>query len=848
MENTRAPYDSDIGEDENLSEDGEYTQDGSHNDDSVSIQITSNLEFLLIERQLQAPSYPEVQEDTAPSLEEEDVVETNDEGEQAIQNFDLDYSTQYPTATSPDDNGFVNAQPIHQSATSLGAGPSVDAPQPNASCDFLSHEHWAQDDNNYGPDNGATGTYIGENECGNSNRYYKGMDNEWHPCVPPQNLQTGRSSYLAGADQYGTHHNSSAYPLSYTTAPLHSSRPLGVGEGSPLEYLHPANVQIPQQFQQPHPHTTSKRTTFGISQGPTASSYRTDSSSGHAKSPSRASRLASEVATSPNQQVTLTSQSDSGLYSNRPFTDEDFLPPIRKGGKLMEDRVTWNMEAKKNHYDCWARYHGRPALPKAVEGGLSDFKIRSKAIEALNEADQQSLQDFINAAKYFAVTGIPNRPGDHQAAIGLGSEDEEESEMEPVNRPGTYRVIAPKKRSRGETRESEDAPVNSRKRTKPMSTIRQGNSHLESQPSTKNPQGQMSFPDMEAANEWLASLGQPSILEAANTYLANRGLPSIMIGNPRPMDLSYLGYPYVNIGSQRDSLAPFPAGVNRHLAGVSGHRESSRLSEPHKRKPDTDPEDQGDAANMTGSRAKKPCIDNLGLTNMLDSNQAAPQRQQPQLKRRRGTQKQDSIPKVHPKGQRQNYPVTERSSPRYAGAETASPNIYRRGASVDSRHRSILSGVANDVNDTSQYGPITSNQIQFPDLIPNQNLFPTSASPSRHGRQSLLENSQTHQPTNEGLAGEGHENYQPFDPNSLGVVHGNHGNSEFNPTSVEQDNLADFDFGSSSLRNTMPAPQHIENATENNFSVPQNDDDDDWWNECFDFEHLPADPSQQKHQ
>ena len=54
----------------------------------------------------------------------------------------------------------------------------------------------------------------------------------------------------------------------------------------------------------------------------------------------------------------------------------------------MEDRVTWNMEAKKNHYDCWARYHGRPALHKAVEGGLSDFKIRSKAIEALNDADQ----------------------------------------------------------------------------------------------------------------------------------------------------------------------------------------------------------------------------------------------------------------------------------------------------------------------------------------------------------------------------------------------------------------------------------------------------------------------------
>jgi hypothetical protein len=850
MKNTHAPYDSDTSADENWSEDVEYTQGGSHNDDTVSIQRTSHLEFLLIEQQLQVPSYPEAQEDTAPSLEEEDVIETNDDGEQAIQNFDLDYSTQHPTATSPDIDDFVDAHPIHQSATTLGVGHSADAPQSSASSSFLSGGQWTQMNNNYGPTHREAGTYSGENEGENSNGYYRGMDNRWHQSFPPQDLQTGRRSILPQADQYGTQHTSSAYSLSCTTSPLHSSRPLGVGEGSPLEYLHPANVQIPQQFQQPHPHTTSKQTTFGISQGPTASTYRTDSRLGHANSPSRPSRLASEVATSPNQQVTPTSQSDGGLYSNRPFTEEDFLPPIRKGGKLMEDRVTWNMEAKKNHYDCWARYHGRPALPKAVEGGLSDFKIRSKAIEALNEADQQSLQDFINAAKYFAVTGIPNRPSNHQAANGLGSGDEEESEMEPVNRPGTYRAIERKKRSREETREPEDAPENRRKRTKPMSTVRQGNPYPESQPSTKNPQGQMSFFDMEAANQWLANLGQPSILEAANTYLANRGLPSIFIESPRSMDLSYLGYPYVNISSQRDSFAPFPAGVNQHSAGVPGsaHRGNSRLSVPHKRRADTDSEDQVDAAQMTESHAKKSCTDNLGLTSMLDSNRAAPQRQQPQLKRRRGTQKQDSISKVHTKGQRQSYPVTERSSPRYAGAETASPNIYRRGASIDSRHRSILSGVANDVNDISEYGPFTPNQIQFPDLIPNQNLFPTSAPPSSHGRQSLLENNQTHQSANEGLAGEGHENYQAFDSNSLGVEHGNHGNLEFNPTSVEQDNLADFDFGSSSLRNTMAAPQHNENATGNNNPIPHINDDHAWLNECFDFENLPDDPSQQKHQ
>ena len=355
----------------------------------------------------------------------------------------------------------------------------------------------------------------------------------------------------------------------------------------------------------------------------------------------------------------------------------------------------------------------------------------------------------------------------------------------------------------------------------------------------------MSFSDMEAANHWLESLGQPSILEAANTYVSNRGLPSIIIENPRSMDLSYLGYPYVNIGSQRDPFAPFPAGVNHYSAGVpgSGHRGNSRLSVPHKRKADTDSEDQGDAAHIAESHAKKSCTDYLGLTNMLDSNQAAPQRQQPQLKRRRGTQKRDAIPTVHTKAQRQDSPVTESSSLRYAGAD-----VHARGASVASGYRSTISGNGNDVNDTSQYGPITPNQIQFPDLIPNQNLFPTSAPSSSHGRQSLLENSQTHQSANEGLAGEGHENYQAFDSNSLRIEHGNHGNLEFNPTSVEQDNLADFDFGSSSLRNTMPAPHHNENATGNNDSIPQISDDHAWLNECFDFESLPDDPLQQKRQ
>ena len=144
MENSHAPYDSVVVGDENWSEDEEYTQDGSHNGDSVSIQRTSYLEFLLIERQLQVPSYPEAQEDTAPSHKEEDVVETNDERAQDIPSFDLDYSTQYPTATSPDNDDFVDAHHVHQSATGVGAGHSADAPQSNASNSFLSDWQWAQ--------------------------------------------------------------------------------------------------------------------------------------------------------------------------------------------------------------------------------------------------------------------------------------------------------------------------------------------------------------------------------------------------------------------------------------------------------------------------------------------------------------------------------------------------------------------------------------------------------------------------------------------------------------------------------------------------------------------------------
>lgn len=543
----------------------------------------------------------------------------------------------------------------------------------------------------------------------------------------------------------------------------------------------------------------------------------------------------------------------------------------------MEDRVTWNMEAQKNHYDCWARYHGRPALPKSVKGGPSDFKLRSIAIEALNESDQQSLQEFINAAKYFAVTGNPNRPSNRQAAIDLGNGDEEESEMEAVNRPGTYQVIAPKKRAREETEESDDAPANGRKRIKSNSKVRQGNSHPESQPSTKNPQGQMSFPNMEAANQWLASLGQPSILEAANTFLANRGVPSIIIENPRPMGLpSNLGHRHANRGSQRGFVAPFPVGFNAHSAGVpgSGHHGSSRLSGPHKspttgnRKTGTDSEDQSDAAQMTGSRVKMPRTDDVGITNMESSNQAAPRRQHARPKRRRGPQQQQAVSTTHTRAQRHSSPVAESSRTSYATAETACPDVDERGVSVHSRYRSMISGNATDANDSSRYNryaPILSNQFYSSDLVEDRNLSNTSAPSSNNGGRSTMENGQTHHSANERLVGEG-ENYQNIDAN-LSVEHQNPGDLNFNPTPADQENLADFDFSLSVVeqdnieesrsgflddnsvpQNTMPVPQNNENAVENNNSAPQNNDDLSWLNECFDFEKLPEDPFQQQHQ
>jgi hypothetical protein len=199
-------------------------------------------------------------------------------------------------------------------------------------------------------------------------------------------------------------------------------------------------------------------------------------------------------------------------------------------------------------------------------------------------------------------------------------------------------------------------------------------------------------------------------------------------------------------------------------------------------------------------------------------------------------------------------------------AETAYPGVYGRGASVDSGYRSTISGNANDVNDPSQYAPNPSNQSQYSDLIPNQNLSQTSAPPSNHGSQPSMENCQTHQSANDGLAGEGHENDQALDSNLLGVEHQNHEDFDFDPASAEQDNLADFDFGvsvaeqdnigdfgssslrdSGSSRNAMPAPQHIENATGNNVLVPPNNDDYDWENGYFDFEKFPEDPLQRKH-
>lgn len=876
MENNHAPYDFVVSKDQDLIENEEYTQGDSHNNGHVSIQRTSNIEIPLTARQVQIPNYPEGQENTAYSLVEEDVLETHDEAEQAIPNSNLDYSTQYPTVTSPDndDDDFVDPQPIQQSATSLGAENSANATKPNASSSFQSDGHWAQNDNNYGAMNGEAGTYIGESEYGNSNDYYRGMDNQWHLSVPPQNLQTRGSSYLAGADQYGAYHKSSAYPRSYTTASPHPRHPFGFGLGSPLEYLHPSDVQIPQQFQRRRHHTANTQTPF-ISQGPTALNYKTRSRSTHTKSPSRASRLATEVTTSPDQQATLSSQSESGLYSNRPFTDADFFPKIRKGGKLLEDGVTWNMEARKNHYDYWARYHGRPALPKSVKGGPSDFKLRSIAIEALNEADQRSLQDFINAAKYFAVTGNPNRPNNRQAAIDLRSGDEEENEVEAVSRPGKYQVIAPKKRSREEREESDDALVNRRKRTRPNSISRQGNSHPDSQPFTKNPQGQMSFPNMEAANQWLAIIGQPSILEAANSLLANRGVPSIIIENPRPMGLpSNLGYPHVNRGYQRGFVAPFPTEVNGRSVGVqgSGQRGRSRLSGPHKspttanHKTATDSKDQSDATQMTGSRVEMPCTVYVGITNMQSSNQGAPLRQQARPKRRREPQQQQAFSPAHTKTQRHSSPVAESLRTSHTASETACPDVNERGVSVHSQSRSMTSGNATDANDPSRYNRYartTSNQFHSSALFEERNLSHTSAPPSNNGGQSIMESCQTHHSPNERTVGE-RENQQNIDSN-LGVQYQNPGDLNFNHTPANQENLADFDFGlsvvekddigesgssapgdNSVLQNMIPAPQNNESAVENNNSVPQSDDDYGWLNQYFDFEKLPEGPFQKE--
>jgi hypothetical protein len=449
---------------ENETEGEDYPEEGFEDEESVSLRGIGEGGFGLM--------IPPV-EPTAPTLpgqptifftEEEQLLNSNEEAEQTANNFDLYSATQYPGA-----DDFDNHQDYSNTTMAFeNTEASKHGPQNPARSDFQPEWQRPQTDNTYGPAHGGPDPYKGGNDGNQGIIAYFGMDGRRHTYIPTQGLQTGIPHVTENNQRALSHQQPSGNRApSYAAGPLLPDNSWDVAAGSLLAYLHPATVQVSQQTQQQNRRTASTQAAFRASGNSTLVPAEPLSGTNRPKSASRAASTPSE------QPPNSSSESFSAPAPQDLYTAEDFFPKCRKGGKLMDDGTTWNKETEQNHYDQFARKYGLPAVPQVVKGGPSRFKLRSNAVDALTKNQRQMLQDFINAAKYFALTGEPNRPGNYQNVINVES-DEDGSEMDSANRPGKYRVIAPKKRSRGEADETDEVPSKTSTRTKPNSTGRRG--------------------------------------------------------------------------------------------------------------------------------------------------------------------------------------------------------------------------------------------------------------------------------------------------------------------------------------------------------------------------------------
>jgi hypothetical protein len=692
--------------------------------------------------------------------------------------------------------------------------------QPNAYGCGPSEGQLAPFDNIFGLDNQDFGVHSGGNEDYQTGDLHPGMDGNWRATLPPTQLyQTGGNPNSTGANQYASHNQNPTgnSARSYNAGPPHHPQLPRALAGVSMGALHPAEL-LRSPRRQPSQHLPSapraSRPSNGISPPLGKPAARTNKS----RSPSRASQPTTRPSAASNQSATQISQPNSATTGPlRPFTAEDFRG-IRIGGGTYEKDGGWNKLTRVNHYDYFLRYHGRPALPNAPPT-LSNFKQRSLIIDNLTPTDEKLLDDFIDAAKYWASTGQPNRPSAAKAPANIEGEGEDENKnvADTANQPGQHQGTQLKKRARSQ----QDDDVNEfpttqairpqkRARKNPSPAKNLQNKRAESRRPMENPGGYGTFADIAAADRWLASQDQPTILEAATRYFANQGFLRIAIAGTGEVDLSGVEYPVEGHASQSPfqgngqpssaasmagcgafngnfhwhtgAVAPSQAGYNTYSPAVDSSTagagsSGSRPATLGKRKASTDSEEQGHDTRLAGPRTKKVRTSNEGTANLQNDTQAVRRRKQKTQSKGRKSLQMGSMPtEVHSEAQYHPSLPVEHSSFGIMG--NGSPNFGGQDMPYDYGNLFPNTGLGDNGNgySPSPYPLIATDQFHSSKSLEGTSLFNTEAYTDLIFDEDPVDDGHYDgglqfeiDCRSSGLAHETHENDGGFQPNSQNV-------------------------------------------------------------------------------
>jgi hypothetical protein len=241
------------------------------------------------------------------------------------------------------------------------------------------------------------------------------------------------------------------------------------------------------------------------------------------KNASSASQTRHRTLALSNQQASQTCQQITLQTSpHRPFTEEDLFG-IRRGGRLMDEKKTWNILTEINDHPAFNRVYNRPPLPPNPNPktenstGISNFKWYSNLVKALDATDERLLQKFIVVSKHYASTGqLLSQPNTFQATVDGESDSEEQSKVD------SFTYIGPSQASKSRKRSCEQEENNANQPERPQKRLRASESMWSSSREWK-------FSSMAEADAYLTNHGHSTILEIANKYLLSQGHPLICI-------------------------------------------------------------------------------------------------------------------------------------------------------------------------------------------------------------------------------------------------------------------------------------------------------------------------------